>query len=390
MANHDDSSQTSQDLCESLFVALRNLDPTINRDKKPTLCAFHPTSVGKKPRTFAYITHFKQRNEIKVDFLCDPKDSMLKMRLPDGVNLSAKKSTKSSWQKNMPYYFRLSKPDLIESVAKFLHDESYLLVIIEDYFSILLAELKGKGSMSSLNDSSNRMIYQNISAVLLYKFELPYIEGYQPLKNYPKSLEYVVEKYVSGNLTMIQDLLELADKPPVVPVKDGVKLDLQFIIVPAPPPQPQNGEPQVKTPGSFVYPGFDFGKREANNRSLGKAGEEFVFECEKIRLRQEGRIDLANKVEWTSKTKGDGTGYDILSFESNGAPRYIEVKTTTCGIRYPFYISRNELEFSKNHRGEFYIYRVFNFKKEARFFILHGALDKHCQLTAESFRAIII
>jgi hypothetical protein len=44
------------------------------------------------------------------------------------------------------------------------------------------------------------------------------------------------------------------------------------------------------------------------------------------------RLDhLAQRLEPVSATRGDGHGNDILSFETSGADRLIEVKTTAYG-----------------------------------------------------------
>ncbi|BAS06695.1 hypothetical protein AHiyo4_01170 [Arthrobacter sp. Hiyo4] len=43
-----------------------------------------------------------------------------------------------------------------------------------------------------------------------------------------------------------------------------------------------------------------------------------------------------------SKTRGDGLGYDILSFEESGKERLLEVKTTKSRAETPFFVSRNE------------------------------------------------
>jgi hypothetical protein len=411
MANHDDSNKTSKDLCELLLVALQSLDPTITRKKDARrTCPFHGMADGKGLRNFAYITHFKGNEEIKVDFLCDAADSAWKSQLPDEVKLQLKKSIKSPYQKAMPYHFKLSDPRLIESVAKFLHDQSYALTkwksgdqndskIIQAYFSMLFAELKGNdhieadrptkvgASKGHRSDLALETRYQNISAILLYKYELPYVQRYQPSTSYPKNLEGLedaVAKYVKDHLKEIKKLVDLAQNPPGPETPDP-ELDLQSILV-NPPQMPIIDEPP---PRSITRrpPGFDYAKREANNRSLGRAGEQFVFKYEKQRLVQAGRSGLAKKVEWTSEDKGDGTGYDISSFDANGTVRYIEVKTTKSGIGYPFFLSRNELEFSKNHPDEFYVYRVFNYGRNPKFYMLNGALDNCCDLTPESYRA---
>jgi Domain of unknown function (DUF3883) len=40
------------------------------------------------------------------------------------------------------------------------------------------------------------------------------------------------------------------------------------------------------------------------------------------------RADLAAKARHVSQIEGDGAGYDIESFEIDGTPKFIEVKTT--------------------------------------------------------------
>lgn len=73
---------------------------------------------------------------------------------------------------------------------------------------------------------------------------------------------------------------------------------------------------------------LDFPALDEQNRTLGLKGEEWVIRYEQQRLRDSGLSNLADQIEWTSQEKGDGTGYDIQSFNEDGSTRYIEVKTT--------------------------------------------------------------
>ncbi len=131
----------------------------------------------------------------------------------------------------------------------------------------------------------------------------------------------------------------------------------------------------------------DYLDREARNRSLGAAGEIFVVEFERYRLHAAGAKRLSERVEHVAKTKGDGLGYDILSFEENGRERFIEVKTTAFGKETPFYISRNEVEFSKSFSNQFHLYRLFEFRRKPRMFDLEGDVQQLCRLEALSFLA---
>lgn len=66
-------------------------------------------------------------------------------------------------------------------------------------------------------------------------------------------------------------------------------------------------------------------------------------------------------VEQVSKTKGDGLGYDVFSFDiidGNPVPIYIEVKGTTMNENSPFDITRNELDVAKIHGKSYKIYRI--------------------------------
>ena len=104
-------------------------------------------------------------------------------------------------------------------------------------------------------------------------------------------------------------------------------------------------------------------------------------------LRALGKSLLANKVEHVSKTKGDGLGFDIHSFEANGQERFIEVKTTAFGKETPFFLTRGEVAFAKEHDDQFQLYRLFDFRREPRMFALPGQVGLHCALSPVNFIA---
>lgn len=83
------------------------------------------------------------------------------------------------------------------------------------------------------------------------------------------------------------------------------------------------------------------------NKRTGDLGELWVISEEKQKLLKANKPKLAKKVKHVAKDKGDGLGYDILSFDINGNEIYIEVKTTKGNIYSTFFITRNELERSK-------------------------------------------
>jgi hypothetical protein len=94
-------------------------------------------------------------------------------------------------------------------------------------------------------------------------------------------------------------------------------------------------------------------------------GEEWAVEVERRRLHDtEKRPDLARKVEWIADTRGDGSGYDIASFNADGSSRLIEVKTTGLGKEFPFMVTANEVRVSEREAQAFRLYRVFDFALE--------------------------
>lgn len=126
-------------------------------------------------------------------------------------------------------------------------------------------------------------------------------------------------------------------------------------------------------------------KLEQQNSLLGARGEDLILKYEKWRLINSGKEALSDKVEWISKEQGDGVGFDILSKNVNGTDRYIEVKTTKLGDRVPIYFSKNEFEFSKRRSSDYYLYRVFNFYRDPKFFVKNGSFDSFCHVEPTTY-----
>ena len=120
------------------------------------------------------------------------------------------------------------------------------------------------------------------------------------------------------------------------------------------------------------------------------AGEELTLNFERRSLVAYQRDDLAKKVRWVSKEDGDGAGFDILSFDPDGREKFIEVKTTIGGSRTPFYISRNENDFSKEAGDHYRLFRLYDFRRKPRAFELVGAVDQYVRLSPEAYRADFI
>ena len=91
-----------------------------------------------------------------------------------------------------------------------------------------------------------------------------------------------------------------------------------------------------------------------------------------------------------SDTRGDGAGYDIASFERDESPRSIEVKTTGSGKQFPFLVTSNEVNVSQREEAHYHLYRVFEFAKAPRLYVLQGDLAKVCRLEATQFRQKLV
>ena len=119
----------------------------------------------------------------------------------------------------------------------------------------------------------------------------------------------------------------------------------------------------------FIARKVDWEKLRDRNNEIGDQGEEFVLEFEIDRLVETlslERTTAIQNVQHLSRLQGDGLGYDISSINNDGSPRYIEVKTTSGDFNQPFFMSENERRFFEEYGDSAFIYRVYNFDKEAR------------------------
>lgn len=264
--------------------------------------------------------------------------------------------------------------------------------IVADYLEMLTMELAGQTysktehrrklqfKLSSRSDGSIEFKHGNISAAMI-DLGFPCIRGYKPRVNYQALLAIVAAEQLRGRTALDQAALAAVEQPAITPtVTDFTKVKSDA-------PQRQSRATERAEPLLFRPVKRDYLEREAQNQSLGLAAEEFIVQFEHWRLIELGQPRLADKVNHVSRSKGDGLGYDVLSFESDGKERFIEVKTTTFGRDTPFFVSRGELALSHMAKDQFHLYRLFEFRKAPRLFDLSGALDQHCLLDPMTYRA---
>lgn len=264
--------------------------------------------------------------------------------------------------------------------------------IVADYLQMLTMELAGQSynktehrrqlqaKLNGRSDASIEFKHSNISAAMI-DLGFPYIRGYQPRSNYQSLLALVAEDQIRARTTLDEVALAAVQQPAVTPMQTN------FTKVKTDAPKRQHHVSEAVKPLLSKAFKRDYLEREAQNQSLGLAGEEFIVQFEHWRLVELGQHRLADRVEHVSQSQGDGLGYDVLSFESDGKERLIEVKTTTFGRDTPFFVSRGELALSQGAQDQFHLYRLFEFRKSPRFFDLPGALQQHCILDPVTYRA---
>jgi Domain of unknown function (DUF3883) len=267
------------------------------------------------------------------------------------------------------------------------------VLIVADYLEMLMKELAGqtynkaersRNLVPRLNDRSKGSIEfkrANISAVMI-ELGYPSVPGYKPRVNFQREgLVDVVAEQVA-HLPLLDKAAELAvDRPADIPESVAFK----SLLTEAPKRQHRAEEARP----DYVRRGVkrDYFERESRNRSLGTAGELFIVQYEQWRLAQLGVGQLADRVEHVAETKGDGLGYDVLSFEPDGRERFIEVKTTAHDATTPFFVSTNEVAFAREQMSQFRLYRLFHFRTAPKFFELPGAIEQHCTLDPSTYRA---
>src|SRR5262249_21196958 len=149
--------------------------------------------------------------------------------------------------------------------------------IVSDYLAMLDDQVSGRFYSKAEHRNALRKVvnrspgsierkHQNISAVL-EEMGLPWIHGYRPLGNFQDALVSVIEAQLDNAIERLDQVLPSTVEPP---------LDVSSIFVPPPPPF-DSGKARVP-PRPTKY---DPATRDAANRALGKAGEDYVLRIER-------------------------------------------------------------------------------------------------------------
>jgi len=276
-------------------------------------------------------------------------------------------------------------------------------VAVSEYMAALRARLSGQivsgasvrdNLISQLSKTSKavRFKLRHISSILVNS-EQPYLADIKPL---PRASIDSIDWYESEELKRLlreqvdsDDFVALATAVACTPVITSPVPATPDVTPDAPPEFDCFDDSTAQKHTLRIPTRVNYVEREQANRSLGEAGEQWIMACETSRLASLGRDDLARKVVWASKDVGDGLGYDIHSFNTDGSDRLIEVKTTRQGKYTPFFITRNELNFAREHPKDCFIYRVFDFTSEPKHFVIDGDVESQLDLTPVNYRARI-
>ncbi len=180
-----------------------------------------------------------------------------------------------------------------------------------------------------------------------------------------QSLTAVCVQFINEYLTQYDAIIEAVWGSPISPSifkNTLIKRD-----------KPQDGATEFQErERSFTGVDIDHAAKTKEQKDLGDKGEQLVKQYEISILRDKGRHEDAAKVDIVK----DGMGYDVLSFDEFGKPKYIEVKTTTGNQYAAFHLSDNEFEFMKRNIGTYSIYRVYNYDEENNFGEFFEITDK--------------
>lgn len=199
------------------------------------------------------------------------------------------------------------------------------------------------------------------------------------LHNFDDVLSTIPKKYISDFLIGYEEATDKETPKRVCYTAEAINTTKKFL---------KQYEQPSKVSKSVTATAKKIGKRDyltqyINDFEIGEAGEALVYkyECDIIESeKKKGNIDKDIFVKWVSRDD-DSAGYDILSYDiKTKSEKYIEVKSTSGGKNAPFYISENELLFSKANSDKYFIYRVYGLKNKGTsavgFYKINGDLEK--------------
>ena len=205
------------------------------------------------------------------------------------------------------------------------------------------------------------------------------------LPNVQAKLRHGIEERLLEGLDLQRTILDATALNVVAPPE----LNIEEVFTDAPAPSTLIEDPGSERLRQFKAFRANFVERDAKNAKLGLLGEKLALEYHRYRLQQLDRSDLAERTEHVSQTRGDGLGYDILTFDPFTSKEvFVEVKTTKYGIKTPFIVSDSERQFSEKFAEQFVRTRVYDYIASPRLYNVQGSINNGFRLENHSFVAI--
>lgn len=341
-------------------------------------------------------------------------DKMIKSSLEQTKNLM---DSGQYFPKRMMFHYSEQKPEEVRALFKDLYDEEVdLLTRIENFQS----------GIESINNSlyPSKKSYQDKRAVVVYltlkfperyyfykyemylvssqKLNLHYLpkmgqrENLGHFNNDCELIRYELAKdqellklhkgrfdetcYIDENLNILtQDFLYAVQKH--LETGSFTSKERKQSVSKIETESVENIETTSENQNSFKGQIINFIQNGIENKRIGDLGELWVIDFERAKLKSANKEKLSNKVKHISKEEGDGTGFDISSFDINGNPIFIEVKTTKGKANSTMFISKTELERSIIEKDNYFLYRLYNFNENEQkgdLLILQGDLTTLC------------
>ena len=160
---------------------------------------------------------------------------------------------------------------------------------------------------------------------------------------------------VGSDIDDINDSQEVMDSNYELSLPDYIDFENVLIIPPEKKVHSEAGIQESPTKRTKL----DYVAKALVSKQIGDLGEEFALRFERWRLRNYPELEA--QIKHVSRDD-DTAGYDILSYEEDGSPRFVEVKSTAGELDTPFFISAHEYEVANEKMDKYFILRVFNLK----------------------------
>lgn len=236
-----------------------------------------------------------------------------------------------------------------------------------DYIRKVSSEIRGRRTKGAIEFKM-----ENVSAVLA-RSGADWVTGYRPARHLQERL---LPQEIAAFLES-QPLFQLPTPTDVAPHNVSFLLPSSLpeaVFEPSPPiplSTQRTRRPPPLNPRQVAR--IDYITTAGRAQTIGRTGELVALRAERRRLQQAGRTDLAARVEHVSVTRGDGLGYDILSYSPSGDERFIEVKTTPFEPTRPFFLSPKELEFAQETGESYRLARLHHLWRQPAIFELYAS-----------------